>query len=124
MKDEYRRLLHQCRSEITAVPGTDTVREMLLERYCFTYAALRTMEKDWEHVDTQRYNQLLEIWRKMGKDLLESYRTLYEKGALQDVFVAKIMSIVGEEVADSETLRRIRERLRTAQKEDAAQTAR
>jgi hypothetical protein len=123
IQPEYTRLLGHCEAEIAPVEGTDTVLEMLLERYVFTYCALRQMEKDWERLDTQRYNQLLGIWVKIGGELFRSYREVFEKGALKDIFIQKIMTIVTEEVIDEETITRIRQRIAAAAKDEPVAAA-
>lgn len=120
IQEEYRSLLHKNRGEIHSVQGSTTILEMLLERYTFIYAALRTMERDWVLLDAARYNQLLGLWIKIGAELIGKYKDIYDKGALQDIFIKKVMSSVSEEVADPEVLKRIRERLAAAVSEDLA----
>lgn len=119
---EYQELLARVKREVRELSGVETVHDMLLERYCFLYAAMRHMERQWIHLDLMRYNQLAAIWTKITAQLLDKYKAVYEAGHLDTAFVAKVMTIVTEEVADDEILTRIRARFMTAMKEDVSVT--
>ncbi len=115
---EYDRLLTQTRFELANIEGMETITMMVLERFCFLYAALRQMERHFAQVDVGRYNQLTQIWVKIAGSLMSDLKGVFSAGALNDVFVSKIMTIVTEEVTDSETLNRIRSRIATAAREE------
>lgn len=114
VQKEYEDRLREARAEFRVVEGTTAVHGMLLERFCFCYALMRSKEADLESLDMQRQNQLLGIWLKIGSDLLSSYRELYTKTVVNEMFVQKIVDIVTEEVEDPEALARIRTRLKNA----------
>ncbi len=114
---EFHLLYSRNKEEIEAVEGLTSIHDMLVERFTFLYVALRSMEREWQELDTQRYNQLLGLWLKVGSDLLARYKEIYAAGALNQVFSEKVLSIVVSEVNDPETISRIRARLVAAAKE-------
>jgi hypothetical protein len=118
LREEYDDILGRMRGELSALEGLPTIHGLILERFVFLYTFLRYQEINPETIDPQRYNQLFQIWNNVAKDTLVKYKELVEKGALRELFVQKIMTIVGEEVDDGETLARIRGRLISAARED------
>lgn len=115
---EYARMLMQARSDLENVKGMDTVSSILLERFCFVFACLRNMERNFEGTEIGRYNQLTQIWVKIAGELLDKLHKVFAAGAINAVFVSKIMTIVAEEVTEEEVLTRIRSRIANAAKEE------
>jgi hypothetical protein len=110
---EYERVLAEARDEINVVDGASGVHDVLLERFAFIYVLLRNMERSYgaDEFDLQRYNQLTTLFLSIGKDLLTSYKSLFNRTAVERVFVESVFKIVSDEVADPEVLARVRARV-------------
>lgn len=109
----------EAKQEFRVVEGVHVVHDVLLERYCFIYVLMRSMEVDPTNMDMQRYNQLLGTWLKIATDLLNSYHSLYTKTVVEDLFVEKVMSIITEDITDPEVLARIKHRFENIGREES-----
>lgn len=120
LQQEYDRLKAETKQEFRAAEGVHIVHDVLLERYCFIYVLMRSMEEDPASIDMQRYNQLFGLWLKIGSDLLTSYKEIYTKSIVEKLFVEKVMSILTEEVTDPDALLKIKTRFANIGKENAS----